>query len=1016
MNYSTVEAATNGAIASIASAIKPSQKNIDSLSSLLEQLTQELRALPEKRVAAPYGDFIGQLDSSGPEELPLFRADKQYPFVINAPTEVRRLEDCSSFDFFVSCSAFSDVVRLQLQMPCSVFRPQDYQNFRYWDKFICILAYTKAHLELVASISHQLHWTIGTDWSTQAPVLIGSIFSLMSSSLEIRICVALPEMKNEIKRLRPNKSAIKASSSESTPFYNAATMSVIRGAAITDSVIHNAKSVKNFGAALRVIKLWAHNKFAVSALKTCLTPWHLTILLSNFCATRDIVIQNASVLQILILFFTSMEHSSSLQIWDPDYSFHNWLWDCCGCLGELQALSHHALLLLQSAREDRIHQFLSTRKLLQQDCDLVLISDPLPVEMTPDGCLRLRDAAQAIRGLIEAALKDRVAFLLERFVQDDKAARLLVGMKLDSADLKLVEHIWIGPDVEDQSSAGAFQRIWGSKAEERQLSDGRTVMALVWQPPSQSSQSTLNEVIGPDRDAVPAPITQALRYLCMKDASVKRLKMRVESWWRLCDDVINDPQERQVDRSIMEFRSTISMLDGVATALRDVQLVSSAARHTNIPFCKRCRFMWSNQGALTTDFDPHEAGCQLLECVLEVDSSSRWPRDKEILRSIKLGILLQIQRSLADNHSIRSSISPDGFLDVFFNSYIAFRVRLLSNLEYNLNLLWFVNTRLPIPDTKNIDHSIIELARAIYWRPAHHTMIESACKRFTSLGGAIRLVRRWVGAQWITDQDLVEFWELLLLHVYESSLDCSLSRIESPNCGFWSLMAFMAQRPLGRQPIFVGPIDCKASMIKAWENSHKLQNRRCMWLATSIDPYCLFVRLPTSGEYKRLVCFARAVVGLSPALSLRNMAREIFSLNLNQFSCLILTEPPRQLLKSKNGSKAEPKNLPPRDRVSSLLKSEPGKHIYPQTGLLLHDAFQMAFEQLESEFAGGCLFSRNSWHFPYAMMIGVNFVKSPAADFKDKIRQILGDFVSQIVFRDEDPGVWRRAKEQISLF
>eukprot|EP01056_Protomagalhaensia_sp_Gyna25_P001872 Protomagalhaensia_sp_Gyna_25__1871@NODE_1992_length_1362_cov_6_033258_g1642_i0_p1_GENE_NODE_1992_length_1362_cov_6_033258_g1642_i0NODE_1992_length_1362_cov_6_033258_g1642_i0_p1_ORF_typecomplete_len344_score73_70Nrap_D5/PF17406_2/2_2e14LssY_C/PF14067_6/1_3e03LssY_C/PF14067_6/0_29_NODE_1992_length_1362_cov_6_033258_g1642_i02931324 len=341
------------------------------------------------------------------------------------------------------------------------------------------------------------------------------------------------------------------------------------------------------------------------------------------------------------------------------------------------------------------------------------------------------------------------------------------------------------------------------------------------------------------------------------------------------------------------------------------------------------------------------------------------------------------------------------------------------------------NPKLPVNQGEPAkDRELLEQLRETHWKPAHHSMVEAAAIKYPALRGAIRLIQKWAGAQWISLNDCLEFWELLLCHLFETAIpNCSQAQFQTPNAAFWSLIHFLAYRTSAQQPIFVGMEeggDSRQLLLRAWDLGKmvkSLRGEKPLWIATSNDPYSLFVPMPSLTEFKRLVCLARAVMSFP---NVKGVAREIFTLGLGQFDCLILLRSPRELIDQlESGLKKKKavirKNLPassPLRDSGGLFEEDPDSLIYPEKGLFLQSAFEATFTELQSALVGVCSFSRNPWLYPYAMMLGVNLLTQSVTPsvLSDRFQSILGDFFLTVAFKGEAAGIWRRAKDQLSFF
>eukprot|EP01053_Blabericola_migrator_P001611 Blabericola_migrator_1__1610@NODE_1429_length_4558_cov_54_174349_g950_i0_p1_GENE_NODE_1429_length_4558_cov_54_174349_g950_i0NODE_1429_length_4558_cov_54_174349_g950_i0_p1_ORF_typecomplete_len781_score145_61Nrap_D4/PF17405_2/6_2e03Nrap_D4/PF17405_2/8_2e17Nrap/PF03813_14/2e06Nrap_D3/PF17404_2/1_7e05PAP_central/PF04928_17/8_6e02PAP_central/PF04928_17/0_00042Nrap_D5/PF17406_2/7_3e03Nrap_D5/PF17406_2/6_5e03Nrap_D5/PF17406_2/0_00015Nrap_D2/PF17403_2/0_039Nrap_D2/PF17403_2/4_2e03_NODE_1429_length_4558_ len=779
MVSSPLSTVMDGTITSISQAIKLTLPESTFIDSIVTNIEDCLTRISEARISKGQKAFIKQIDKRNNGFL---KADEELTFTIVAPRQIVRILDTVTNSHLLSSPDVEDVVSLGAVMEFEpTFQLRDFQDFRLWDKQVCILTHFQAVLSQLKDLP--LIWRMVADKATQQVVLQGTAQSQsLRRQVQIQVHIVLPRPNEEVKRLRPTRSALKASGNRATPCYNNLTSLSFQYLRITQA-IQSANEVSSFDGALRFIKLWYHHRIAkVGGLETPLKPWHLALVLARVCRQAGEVTQGASVSQLLVLFFTSLSTAQTLTYPDPDSPCHDWFWSCNGAVSELRSLATEALICIKSS-SDSIHTLLSVHRILQADCDVMLVSAPFKSEMTKDtGSLPVIAASSALRRVLLSALPTYVDTIIERFTDETGGAtRVIFGLKAVSQNLRLASTVLPGPDVEDVEASNEFKHWWGDKVCERQLPDGRTILAVIFQAPLPSSIHTMNEIDGHEKDVVSSPMTQALRHLCRIHSDLRPFKFRVESWWRLWDDVISDPSEISLRSTMNEFRSTLSVLTQLASRIQDVQFICSVGRHTNVPFKKRARFMWHNQGSLIDEFDLKEIGREIIEGVLGIEASSKWPRQPDILQCIKSGLLLQLQTKLMEDHKIKSSLSSKGYLDVHFTEAVTFRLRLACGVEYQPHLTWFLNPKLPIRDTT--DPALIDLIYHTRWRGQHNSMIQAASAQHPSLPGAIRLVRHWSGTQWISEYDLVEFWELLILHIYETRV--SASQIQTPNCAFW---------------------------------------------------------------------------------------------------------------------------------------------------------------------------------------------------------------------------------------
>ncbi|KAG1721200.1 Nrap protein [Suillus paluster] len=340
-----------------------------------------------------------------------------------------------------------------------------------------------------------------------------------------------------------------------------------------------------------------------------------------------------------------------------------------------------------------------------------------------------------------------------------------IGLIYDPAHaFRLVDH---GPSAEDQESniAQEFRHLWGSRAELRRFKDGRITESVVWEVTTSD-----------ERAHIPASIVRYLLQLHfgIPAESATTLQTPFDNMLRLPDDV------RRLHRAAGGHKAAITAFDDVVRNLKalDEQLPLALLNVSPISDYLRYTSTFAPLPIPTSDLIALPESLRFLPTIpiiLEFEKSSKWPDDLKAIQKIKLAFFEIIAQSLmASNPELKASVaigdSSNPFqgcatLEIFTAEGWAFSASIWHDREATL-LDRIIDSSKAFVTPSDQKYSVREQREAkaahdLYTRrfihaPRHHHAIANLCHKYSAYSGTVRLVKRWLAAQWLLQTHISE--------------------------------------------------------------------------------------------------------------------------------------------------------------------------------------------------------------------------------------------------------------------
>ncbi|XP_060535133.1 nucleolar protein 6 isoform X3 [Cylas formicarius] len=188
---------------------------------------------------------------------------------------------------------------------------------------------------------------------------------------------------------------------------------------------------------------------------------------------------------------------------------------------------------------------------------------------------------------------------------------------------------------------------------------------------------------------------------------------------------------------------------------------------------------------------------QPLECVLQLEHSSKWPNDLEGIRHIKTQFYLEIASMLQNSHNIVCHVTKN-YLEVLYEGFI-FRYKLYVPKEVSMikkqvtedGLTRFVDT----PESLNIEKNLNVL-------PKVNMALKGLQQQHPSFGPGTALIKRWLRSQLIDEHYLPNVViNLLNASLYMNSTP--FSEANTPQISFLRFLKFISELQWFIQPVIV---------------------------------------------------------------------------------------------------------------------------------------------------------------------------------------------------------------------
>lgn len=748
-------------------------------------------------------------------------------------------------------------IEVALTMPKELFQPKDYLNYRALYKKSFYLAYlgeNLIHLSKKNNLPIKVSYQFFNDDVLNPVLKIESIqtenpedLTFTKTKIAINLIVAFPFGVFDSKKLLPDKNCIRVQSDTETlpptPLYNSSVLSQTSYDYYLKYLYTTKKSTEAFKDACVLGKLWlqqrgfnsslnnggfGHFEFAI-LMSALLNGGGLNgnkILLHGFSsyqlfkgtikylATMDLNGGYLSFSSLIGENIASKYKSDGFNvptIFDKNTKL-NILWKMTkSSYKSLQLQAQQTLELLNDVVKDRFDAILLQKSDFDpMRYDIVFkLSAPEelhdsfgPLEkisyITFDNYFKSR-----LFAILTKALGERIeliviknehpsnTFAIHKRKSSHTSSTFIIGLQLNPEECdKLVTK---GPNNEDKDAGIKFRSFWGNKASLRRFKDGSIQHCVVWNIKDQ--EPVVMNIIKYALDThLQSEISQHLASLI----SYFDKKLPVPLLPSATNQVITSLSSFTALRNSFENLSKVLTNLELPLSVKTVLPASSGLRYTSVlqpvPFAASNPDFWN-------------------DCVLQFETSTRWPDELSALEKTKTAFLLKISEELAETE-YNSFISKDEsvpfnenitLLNILTPEGYGFRIRAFTERDELLYLRAVSNA----DKQKALVQDVYLKFNEKYMGSVKHTRsVTQLAQHFHFYSPTVRFFKQWLDSQLLLQHFSEELVELIALKPFVDPAPYSIPH--SVENGFLQILNFLASWNWKEDPLVLDLVKSSA--------------------------------------------------------------------------------------------------------------------------------------------------------------------------------------------------------------
>lgn len=715
-------------------------------------------------------------------------------------------------------------VDLLVEMPRSLFQEKDYLNYRYFHKRAFYVACVARHLSKHKDLALQVNFSYPAGDQLR-PILRLTFEEKKMSKFYINILFGVDSGVFPLRKLGPDRNSVRHADEESkaapTPRYNASVLADVMYTPALALLKTCASECEGFLDACKLGRLWLRQR-GITASSDCGGFGHFewamlmaALLQGGGESGSKVLMQGYSSYQMFkgtvsflakhdwskegISFSVNRAHSSKPDksaagmLYDPELRF-NVFWKVPQW--SLQLVSYEAKIatdLLTDVVVDRFETIFMknvTNPYLRYDMYFeVSMPDDSP-SSTRDSlkyASALGAAQEKCYRVLRRALEKRVrlvsfhvvsgptVFPLNRRRDRRKLSQFTVGLVLDADHAE--ELVTFGPTAEETQASEQFQAFWGPKSDLRRFQDGTIREAVVW------SHSARKPVV---RSIVEYILSRHMRGFAIQfdkriDNVLARLRLQIKVTGHESRSVTSQQLFQLKYSAFQQLSTKLQELKTLPLRIKSLLAASPSLRNSSMD--EPCPYDFGGDDSVAT-------------CVVEFETSNRWPDDAAAAELTKAAFLLQVANeleSLGENEKYVTKVGMDPltgnvtepietpFLLVQTPQGFTFKLRVATDRDEILL------SRI-LPQHKEDD---INSYKQVYrFSTAHSRLVRTLCLRFVFLSPTIRLLKEWFHCQLLGSYITPELIELLAMKPFLDS--APYEPPSSPTTAFFRVLEFIA--------------------------------------------------------------------------------------------------------------------------------------------------------------------------------------------------------------------------------
>ncbi|XP_061172085.1 nucleolar protein 6-like isoform X1 [Saccostrea echinata] len=418
-----------------------------------------------------------------------------------------------------------------------------------------------------------------------------------------------------------------------------------------------------------------------------------------------------------------------------------------------------------------------------------------------------------------------------------------------------------GPPA-DSAEAKDFRSFWGERSELRRFKDGSVCEAVPW---------TKRAVLSEKRTVCCRIVQHVLeRHTGLKSESVKCFVNQLDPMLQYNinnnsgdGDVYGTGEEQHNDviQKYDELCKLLRNLKDLPLSINSIQGSAPVFRYTEVfpplpAVCDKANKMEKNKRDLPENYGKHCPDFVMsLKVVCLLEGSGKWPEEKKPFNRLMAAFHIQLAESLKAHYGLAVSVYPR-HIDVVKDNYV-FRIVLGYTREIALSKM--IKTPEGMVKYKDNEEALA-LEREIQSLPRLTSTLHGVQQLHASFSSTVRLAKRWLCSQLLTDFVSDEAIEIITAHLYLHP--APYTPPSTPIAGFQRFLYLVGYHDWKASPLLVNLNDefTDEDLKEIPSRFHKERSSRpLMFLSTPYDKHNSYWtrKSPSTPILQRLVLLAR---------------------------------------------------------------------------------------------------------------------------------------------------------------
>ncbi|XP_050403291.1 nucleolar protein 6 [Patella vulgata] len=523
-------------------------------------------------------------------------------------------------------------------------------------------------------------------------------------------------------------------------------------------------------------------------------------------------------------------------------------------------------------------------------------------KMVDNGGHYLHAYLPAVLNILQKALDKRIYLIQSRACPTpqwdineevrtcDGIERVTIGILVDT--LVSVRAVEKGPAA-DSPQARGFREFWGEVSELRRFQDGSICEAIVW---SKGSSYRKKRLVS----------SKIVPYILKKYAGIDIDDIRFIG--EEFDIPLHLPFPKQPDLPVYgtgeeqhavllqtydSLRKSLRALPDLPLRINTIQGIHPVFRFTDVfPVMalnqfKETKKIGDKYFPTRSQSAPPFHPVLPVMCVLE--GSGKWPDNIDAIKRLKAAIYIQISKGLSTDKNLKVYLHAT-YIDIMKDGYV-FRITISALRE--LSILKSTTSKSGMLRVQTTDQSM-EFEKTVIALPKLTSTIHGIYQQHNTVSCAVRLAKRWVSAQLLSDHIPELAIELIVCHIYLTP--APYTKPGSPGAGFLRFLQLLSTFDWKNTPLLIN-LNTEFTAEDFIDIPARFQKERekfpLMFLSTPYDRWSSYwtTEKPTAMILSRLAVLAKESLTLLQDQVLNPSAeddiKQVFRPPLESYDALI---------------------------------------------------------------------------------------------------------------------------------